>query len=144
MRLNQATDYAFRMVLYLSTLPEGTKITGAALAEKQHIPERFLLKIMRSLTAAHIMKSYRGVEGGFALQRSPADITLLDVIEAVEGHTALQRCVGDMEKCTRDCGGMCSINAAFTGIQNDLSSRLKSINFADLAKQESVLHDTLE
>ena len=111
MRLNQATDYAFRMVLYLSTLPEGTKITGAALAEKQHIPERFLLKIMRSLTAAHIMKSYRGVEGGFALQRSPADITLLDVIEAEEGHTALQRCVGDMEKCTRDCGGMCSINA---------------------------------
>ena len=49
MRLNQATDYAFRMVLYLSGLPEGTKITGAALAEKQNIPERFLLKIMRSL-----------------------------------------------------------------------------------------------
>ena len=94
---------------------------------------------------SHMMKSkLPGVEGGFALQRSPADITLLDVIEAVEGHTALQRCVGDMEKCTRDCGGMCSINAAFTGIQNDLSSRLKSINFADLAKQESVLHDTLE
>ena len=42
MRLNQATDYAFRMVLYLASLPEGTKITGAALAEKQNIPERFL------------------------------------------------------------------------------------------------------
>ena len=64
MRLNQATDYAFRMVLYLASLPEGTKITGAALAEKQNIPERFLLKIMRSLTKAGIMKSYRGVEGG--------------------------------------------------------------------------------
>ena len=61
MRLNQATDYAFRMVLYLASLPEGTKITGAALAEKQNIPERFLLKIMRNLTAAGIMKSYRGV-----------------------------------------------------------------------------------
>ena len=58
MRLNQATDYAFRMVLYLASLPEGTKITGAALAEKQNIPERFLLKIMRNLTAAGIMKSY--------------------------------------------------------------------------------------
>ena len=57
MRLNQATDYAFRMVLYLASLPAGTKMTGAALAEKQNIPERFLLKIMRSLTAAHIMKS---------------------------------------------------------------------------------------
>ena len=71
MRLNQATDYAFRMVLYLASLPEGTKITGAALAEKQNIPERFLLKIMRSLTKAGIMKSYRGVEGGFALSGLP-------------------------------------------------------------------------
>ena len=93
MRLNQATDYAFRMVLYLASLPAGTKMTGAALAEKQNIPERFLLKIMRSLTAAHIMKSYRGVEGGFALQREPKDITLFDVIEAVEGQTELQRCL---------------------------------------------------
>lgn len=44
MRLNQATDYAFRMVLYLATCPEGTKITGAALAEKQNIPERFFVE----------------------------------------------------------------------------------------------------
>ncbi len=104
MRLNQATDYAFRMVLYLATCPEGTKITGAALAEKQNIPERFLLKIMRSLTAADIMKSYRGVEGGFALQRDPKDITLYDVIDAVEGQTQLQRCLADTDACTRGCG----------------------------------------
>ena len=71
MRLNQATDYAFRMVLYLATCPEGTKITGAALAEKQNIPERFLLKIMRSLTAADIMKSYRGGRRRLCLATRP-------------------------------------------------------------------------
>jgi Rrf2 family protein len=140
MKLNQATDYAFRMVLYLSTLPAETKITGATLAEKQHIPERFLLKIMRSLTAAHIMKSYRGVEGGFALEREPAEISLFDVIEAVEGETELQRCLHDMDSCTRECGGMCSIYSAFSSIQEDLAKRLKSINFADLAKQELAFH----
>ena len=113
MRLNQATDYAFRMVLYLASLPEGTKITGAALAEKQNIPERFLLKIMRSLTKAGIMKSYRGVEGGFALQRAPKDITLFDIIDAVEGQTELQRCLHDIGSCSRGCSGMCSIYAAF-------------------------------
>ena len=117
MRLNQATDYAFRMVLYLASLPEGTKITGAALAEKQNIPERFLLKIMRSLTKAGIMKSYRGVEGGFALQRAPKDIG----------------------SCSRGCSGMCSIYAAFADIQRDLAARLKSINFETLAKQEANL-----
>ena len=134
MRLNQATDYAFRMVLYLASLPEGTKITGAALAEKQNIPERFLLKIMRNLTAAGIMKSYRGVDGGFALQRSPEDITLFDVIEAVEGQTELQRCLHDIS-----CSGMCSIYNAFADIQRDLVTKLKAIDFAELARQESQL-----
>ena len=139
MRLNQATDYAFRMVLYLASLPEGTKITGAALAEKQNIPERFLLKIMRNLTAAGIMKSYRGVDGGFALQRSPEDITLFDVIEAVEGQTELQRCLHDISSCSRGCSGMCSIYNAFADIQRDLVTKLKAIDFAELARQESQL-----
>lgn len=144
MRLNQATDYAFRMVLYLASLPEGTKITGAALAEKQNIPERFLLKIMRSLTAAGIMKSYRGIEGGFALQRAPRDITLFDIIEAVEGQTELQRCLHDMGTCTRGCSGMCSIYAAFADIQRDLAKKLKSIHFEDLARQEAAFHQIHE
>lgn len=139
MRLNQATDYAFRMVLYLSALPEGTKMTGAALAEKQNIPERFLLKIMRSLTAAHIMKSYRGVDGGFALQRQPKDITLFDVIEAVEGQTELQRCLHDIGSCSKGCSGMCSIYGAFASIQDNLSKQLKSYNFEDLARQEKII-----
>ena len=141
MRLNQATDYAFRMVLYLASLPAGTKMTGAALAEKQNIPERFLLKIMRSLTAAHIMKSYRGVEGGFALQREPKDIPLFDVIEAVEGQTELQRCLHDMGSCSKGCSGMCSIYAAFVGIQRNLAEQLQSFNFEDLAKQERDMKD---
>ena len=47
MRLNQATDYAFRMVLHMAVLPEGSKITGGVLAREQVIPERFLLKIMK-------------------------------------------------------------------------------------------------
>lgn len=137
MKLNQATDYAFRMVLYLASFPEGTKVTGAALADKQNIPERFLLKIMRSLTAAGIMKSYRGVEGGFSLNRSAKKITLFDIIEAVEGQTELQRCLHDMGSCTRSCSGMCSIYTAFADIQRDLAMKLKSINFYDLAAQEA-------
>ncbi|MCI1248794.1 MAG: Rrf2 family transcriptional regulator [Megasphaera sp.] len=139
MRLNQATDYAFRMVLYLAEQPEGTKITGAALAANQNIPERFLLKIMRSLTAAKIMKSFRGVDGGFALQRQSKDITLFDIIEAVEGQTELQRCLHDETSCWKGCTGMCSIYNAFASIQKNLEDRLKAINFADLAEQEKKL-----
>lgn len=99
----------------------------------------FLLKIMRSLTKAGIMKSYRGVEGGFALQRAPKDITLFDIIDAVEGQTELQRCLHDIGSCSRGCSGMCSIYAAFADIQRDLAARLKSIDFETLAKQEANL-----
>lgn len=69
MKLNQATDYAFRMVLHMSLLPNGTKITGGELAKAQKIPDRFLLKIMRNLISGNIMQSFRGVDGGFALAR---------------------------------------------------------------------------
>ncbi len=92
MKLNQATDYAFRMVLHMSLLSPGERVTGAVLAERELIPERFLLKIMRSLIAAGIMRSFRGVDGGFALNREPKNISLLDVIRAVEGDAYLQQC----------------------------------------------------
>lgn len=140
MRLNQATDYAFRMVLHMTLLPAGTKITGGELAKAQNIPERFLLKIMRSLTAANIMQSFRGVDGGFALLQHPADITLLSVIEAVEGPAYLQKCLYDSKSCTRGCHGHCSINHAFAGIQSKLTKELGSVNFEMLASQERGMH----
>ena len=109
MKLNQATDYAFRMILHMAMLPSGQKVTGGVLAEQEMIPERFLLKIMRSLIAAGIMKSFRGVDGGFALNREPKDISMLDVIRAVEGDTYLQRCLYDVGSLLKSMyGPMCS------------------------------------
>ncbi len=136
MKLNQATDYAFRMVLHMSLLPFGTKITGSELAKAQNIPDRFLLKIMRSLTAAKIMQSYRGVDGGFSLYCKPKEITLLAVIEAVEGPTYLQRCLYDTDSCSKGCYGHCAVHEAFNTIQEDLTKQLKSITFDVLAKRE--------
>ena len=116
MRLNQATDYAFRMVLHMAVLPEGSKITGGVLAREQVIPERFLLKIMRSLIAAGIMKSYRGVDGGFSLNKKPEDITLFDVIVACCGH--------------------CSVYEVMAQIQHNLTKDLKAVTFDKLAARE--------
>ena len=140
MKLNMATDYAFRMVLHMSLLPFGTKITGGELARAQNIPDRFLLKIMRNLTASKIMQSFRGVDGGFALYRKPKDITLLDVVEAVEGDAYLQKCLYDPNNCSRGCHGICSVNEAFDTIQNNLIRDMRSVNFEFLAKREREMH----
>lgn len=139
MKLNQATDYGFRMVLYMSILPFGAKITGAELAKALNIPNRFLLKIMRNLTKAEIMKSYRGVDGGFALGKTPNKISLLDVVEAVEGPAYLQKCLYDPNSCSRGCEGVCAVREAFIGVNNSMVNSLKTVNFEDLAEREKDL-----
>ncbi len=139
MKLNQATDYAFRMVLYMSILPFGTKITGAELAKTLNIPDRFLLKIMRNLTKSKIFQSYRGVDGGFSLFRRPKDISLLNVIEAVEGPAYLQACLYDAESCTRGCHGICSVREEIAIIQKNMLTEMDSVHFDVLAEKEKTL-----
>ena len=139
MKLNQATDYAFRMVLHMALLPSGSKVTGAVLAEQELIPERSLLKIMRSLIAAGIMKSFRGVDGGFALNRSHQEISLLDVIRAVEGDAYLQRCLYDVGSCSKSCKGHCAINEAMGVIQHQLIHQLEAVNFKPLAQRAQLI-----
>lgn len=133
MQLNQATDYAFRMVLHLATLPHGTIINGQTLAEKENIPQRFLLKIMRSLSAAGIVRSYRGVDGGFALEMPAKDITLLTVIEAMEGPVAIHRCLAERSACTKFCSHDCPVHEALGDIQDQMVAALVKVDFETLA-----------
>ena len=93
---------------------------------------------MRSLLQAGIIKSFRGVEGGYALAKSPASISLYDVIEAMEGPVVIQRCLKDPDSCTRQSVAGCSVHQALGTIQGVLVDKLRSINFAVLAqgKQE--------
>lgn len=140
MKLNQATDYAFRMVLHMCLLPYGTKITGSELAKAQTIPDRFLLKIMRNLIQSGIMQSFRGVDGGFALAKKPANISLYDVVQAVEGGSFIQRCLYDSESCSRGCHGHCAIQERFASIQAKMIQEMKAADFETLAKREREVH----
>lgn len=134
-QLNQATDYAFRVVLYLSGLPFGEVARGIVIAERQNIPPRFLQKIMRMLAAASLVKSYRGVVGGFALAKRPEEITLYDVIVAVEGPLGIHRCLADRSICNRHCEHECPVHQALAVIQDNLATNLSSVTFADMAQK---------
>ncbi len=143
LKFNQATDYAFRIILYMSTLPFGTRKVGAELAKTSKIPERFLLKIMRYLVNAKLLHSYRGVDGGFSLAKKPKDINLYDVVTAVEGDTYLQHCLYDSESCSRGCHGQCAVQEAVGKIQAVLIEELKNVDFETLAKRERSIHISL-
>ena len=133
MQFNQATDYAFRVVLHLAALPHGAIVNGQTLADKERIPQRFLHKIMRTLTAAGIIRSHRGADGGFALEKQAQDISLLTVVQAMEGPVMIQRCLGDGSLCSKACATACPVHAALGGVQEQLVASLGTIRFAELA-----------
>lgn len=132
MQFNQATDYAFRVILHLASLPEGEIVNSQTIAEEQNIPVGFLQKIMRSLTNGEMVKSYRGIDGGFALAKSAKEISLLDIITVMEGPVDLQRCLKENNSCSKGCAPQCPVHAALAVIQKDFIQALGNVTFAEM------------
>lgn len=135
MNINQESDYAFRIVLMLSKEGLDNKVDAKTLSEKGNIPLRFLLKLTRKLTQAGIVKSYRGVNGGYAIAKESTNITLKDVVEAIQGPLIVHRCVYDKEACSANKAGHCSIHRALGNIQNTMLNELQKVNF-DMLKND--------
>ena len=85
MKLSRTVTYALQATLQLAKAQPGEPVPCSRLAAEGAMPERFLLQILRSLVTHGILQSTRGVEGGYTLDRSPEEISLLDIIEAVDG-----------------------------------------------------------
>lgn len=85
MKLSRTVGYAVQATLQLAKSDPTTPVPCSKLAEAGKMPERFLLQILRNLVTHGILKSTRGVDGGYSLVRAPNDISLLEVIEAIEG-----------------------------------------------------------
>lgn len=136
MQLNQATDYAFRAVLVLARLRPGEVVDARTIAAEEQIPLRFLLRILRSLVKAGIAASHRGAGGGYALARRPGEVTLLDVVEAVEGPIRINRCLLDPEYCSKRWADRCPVHRVLAGVQSVLARELAQHNFAELIDPE--------
>lgn len=85
MKLSRTVAYAVRATLQLAKSDAATPVPCSQLAAEGNMPERFLLQILRSLVTHGILRSTRGVDGGYSLVRSPSEVSLLEVIEAIEG-----------------------------------------------------------
>lgn len=136
-QFNQATDYAFRVIIHLTELPKGKLANGQTIAEQQNIPPGFLQKIMRSLSRGGLVKSYRGVDGGFVLAKPAKEISLLDVIQAMEGPIDLQRCLKEEASCTKGCESKCLVHASLAVIQQDFVKSLERVKFDQLVEKNN-------
>lgn len=95
MKLSRTTSYAIQATLQLAQSEPGQPVPCSQLAAEGRMPERFLLQILRNLVTHGILQSTRGVDGGYSLERKPEDISLLDVIEAVDGPLSSGSSVGE-------------------------------------------------
>src|SRR5437773_1620092 len=85
MKLSRTAGYALQATLQLAQAGSSAPVPCSKLAAEGGMPERFLLQILRNLVTHGILHSTRGVEGGYALDRPPSEVSLLELIEAVDG-----------------------------------------------------------
>ena len=129
MKVNTSTAYGLLAVGYIARNQDKGLIVSQAIAKQYNIPLEFLLKIMQQLVTANVLRSKRGPRGGFSLARSPNKITMLEVLEAVEGpltsdlllseHAPREKFASKAEKTSQK---------AFTQARN----ALKAVKFSDL------------
>jgi Rrf2 family protein len=92
MKLSEGVEWGLHCVSVLAGLPPGATLPTKALAEYHGLSETYLAKHLQALTNAHIIESVPGPKGGYRLQRLPEEITVLEVVEAIDGREPLFRC----------------------------------------------------
>jgi Rrf2 family protein len=120
-------------MVHLATLPSGTRVQRTVLAEATEVPESFMSKVLQGLVRARMVSSKPGHNGGFELAGAAAEITLLDVVEAIDGPVALNLCVGSMPGCERHQG--CPAHLVWMEAQKAVARVLRSATIAGLAAQ---------
>jgi Rrf2 family protein len=112
MQITRAAEYGVLGLTALARRPLGEVVMIETLCVEEDIPNSFLGKILQSLSKAGIVKSARGSGGGFSLARNPAEVTALEIIEAIEGPISLQRCLDEDLGCEHSGGcALCSLLA---------------------------------
>jgi Rrf2 family protein len=133
MQITRQADYALRAIYYLAKIGPGNRASTSQIAKEQHIPPSFLAKIISQLSVAGLLHTSRGARGGVTLARDIENITMLDVVEAIDGPIMLNECVEDGHGCEFEKD--CPMRVMWGDIQHNIVGKLKGTTFADLIKQ---------
>lgn len=135
MQITHEADYATRAILHLARIGKNGHVATSQVAKEQQIPPAFLVKIISQLSTAGILHTSRGARGGVRLAREPKNITLLEVIEAIDGPIHLNECVEVNGICSFEDN--CPMRLVWCDAQNELVSKLKNTNFEQLSTSSS-------
>ena len=130
MQITRQADYATRAVRYLAKQGPNQRAATSTVAQEMKIPPSFLAKIISQLSIAGLLHTSRGARGGVSLARDPKDISLLDVVEAIDGPILLNECVGDPTVCVHHED--CLIHPVWVEAQEQLVNHLRETTFDGL------------
>jgi Rrf2 family transcriptional regulator, iron-sulfur cluster assembly transcription factor len=136
-RLTKGADYGARGMVYLAKLPPSAIALISDIASEEGLPTSYLAKIFQDLAKEGIVRSFRGAKGGFALARPAHEISLREVIEAIEGPIALCRCLAPWEGC--DKVESCPLYPVMSRAQEEMLAVLDNITLQELAEKSQVL-----
>ena len=122
MLITRETDYAVRTVLYLAKNRDRTA-NVTEVAHAMRIPKSFLSKVLQRLVRHHILTSIRGVNGGFRLAKKDSEISLLAIMEAIQGPAGINVCAIDSRRCS--LSATCVVHPVWVELRQDLEKRLK-------------------
>jgi Rrf2 family protein len=137
-RVSAKTDYALRAALELAAAPDERPVKGERIATAQAIPLRFLENILMQLRHAGLVESRRGADGGYRLARPPADVTLADVIRAIDGPLAG---VSGARPETLDFAGVAApMRDVWIAVRASLRGVLERVTLADVVAGDLPAH----
>ncbi len=133
MQITRQTEYAIKTLIELAEVPYGQLISNKVISQRHDIPEDFLHKTVQMLARAGLVATQRGVQGGVRLGRPLEEITIADVMEAVEGPFALNVCLGSGYHCVNL--KTCPIRKALSSAQNAMIQELRKKSLAEIAAE---------
>lgn len=131
LKLNRITDYAVVVLAQMAREPNRL-VTGPQLAQDSAMPMPTVAKVLKDLTREGVLVSERGAHGGYRLARPPSEITVLQIIRALEGPVSLTACVDGTEgNC--DVESLCPMRGNWDRVNGAIRTALESVSLADMA-----------
>ena len=133
MQITRASDYAVRVMIHLAGLPPASTVRQSELSQATDVSGHFLSKVLQQLVRARLIRSQRGAGGGFVLALPANEISLLDVVEAIEGPVRLNQCLTEPPSCDRRF--TCPAHKVWIEAQEAVVKVLGSASMASLASE---------
>ena len=131
-RLTRQADYGIVILTHYAQSPAATTCNARELAKDVHIPLPMVSKTLKALGRAGLLVSHRGAKGGYSLARDPEEITVSDIITAIEGPIGMTECTGtDEHSCTLE--STCSVRTNWQVINRVVLDALRRITLAQMA-----------